>query len=153
MLGERETQKLMLTQTSWTILKGFVYWSQYWVNWFLIWPVLIQPWVDQNFLVSIDPKLEWIGKKFQTPVPVSTRKFLDSSYQSQSRGISNFLVSFDPNLEWIGKKISNPSPSLDQKIFGLQVPIPISRWFQIFLVSIDPNLKEITNFRANFLKS
>ena len=147
-----------------------------------------------KFGSRLDPGLDQIGDIGPLLIPVSTIKFLDSRYQSQSRGILNFLVSIDPNLEWIGKKISNPSPSLDQKIFGLQVPIPISRnskfssffwslswvnwkkisspspsldqkifglhvpipisrWFQIFLVSIDPNLKEITNFRANFLKS
>ena len=38
-----------------------LYWSQPWVNWFLIWNILTQPWVDQTFpeskSLSLDQKI------------------------------------------------------------------------------------------------
>ena len=82
-----------------------LYWSQSWVNWILIWPLLIQPWVDQNFLVSVDPNLEEIlqilsAKKFTLNFLKKFRaNFLatlsgpefSSLYWSQSRGDYKFL--------------------------------------------------------------
>ena len=110
-------------------------------NQILNWSRSMWTWILRWKLGSrLDPGLNQIGVIGPLLIPVSTIKFLDSRYQSQSRGILNFLVSIDPNLEWIGKKISSPSPSLDQKIFGLQVPIPISRWFQKKILDPSPSL-------------
>ena len=74
-------------------------WSQPLVDWFLIQPLLIQPWVDQNFLVSIDPNLEWIDFIW----PLLIQPWMDQ----------NFLASIDPNLEEILQILSVKKFTLD----------------------------------------